>query len=130
MLEHRDALLALVPHHPRTAVEVQENRRCDRPFKSRLAIDVEAMGVDRVVGVSDVAEPFDASWPDRQGQDDAAGVLRAPIPPRYDLARLDKCRLEVPTRPQAGGELCHEARARYRGQRKAHPARPAPEAAP
>src|ERR1039458_10145154 len=65
MLEHRDALLALVAHHPRTAVEVQENRRCDRPFKSRLAIDVEAMGVDRVVGVSDVAEPFDASWPDR-----------------------------------------------------------------
>ena len=81
MFEHRDSLFALVPHHPCATVEVQENGRGDRPWPG-LAVDVEAVGVVVVVYVSDVAKPFNAAWPDRQGYSDAAGVLRAPAPLR------------------------------------------------
>jgi hypothetical protein len=53
-------------------MEVQEHRSRYRPFDPDPAVEVEAMGVVRFAGVRDVAEPFDASWPDRHDRKDAA----------------------------------------------------------
>ena len=60
MLEHRQALLAFVPHHPGATVEVEQHRGGGRPPGSRLPIDVEAMSGYAIVGIRDVTDSLDA----------------------------------------------------------------------
>ena len=124
VLEHRDALLTLVAHHPGAAVEVQEHRS-----RRRLADD-QPCGTGRVDGprsassrIGDVAEPSRRRGPDRDGDQHPARVLGlqlhrgTPGPPRTRAAS------KRPARPQPGDELHHEAAA-HATQQSARPTQP------
>ena len=137
VLEHRDALLALVPHHPGAAVEVQQHRRRGRRRRAAPCGRRRGGGPAGVVDVGDVADTLDASWPERQERHRPGGVSRAvqrhcrgvqagtrPAPPRSAGGSGGRRRIAPrgrrsaiaasarPARPGAAREAARQARSR------------------